>query len=603
MKPIFRIISFTRRFALWYIGMGLFVLSVSALSLVGPFLSKSIVDLIVAKLTGHPGNISMFLVFLGGIIATDIAITLFTALGQWAGDLLTIRLQTFLSKAFYEHVLSLHIGYFDNEITGQIVNKMYRGITSITEFMQNMLNNFLPFFFTAFITIVVLSFYSPVISILLFILFPAYILISHGSSKAWMGIEDRKNTLVDQSQGRVFESFVGIRVVKSFAAELGELASFLKTRREVEDLTKTQTRQWHLYDFGRRLVLNIILFAIFSYIVYWTYHGRYTLGDMTLLLQLVQQARFPLFAMSFILGQIQEASAGSADYFRVLETSSRITDRPGSGKLVIPSPARIPEFISFDRVSFAYDAVRNVLSDISFTVRRGERFALVGESGQGKSTLVNLLLRYYEPQKGTIRIAGQDILTVSQESLHREIAVVFQESLLFSGTIMDNIRYGNPAASDSDVRRAARAANADGFITELTDGYKSLIGERGVRLSGGQKQRIAIARAILKNAPIIILDEATSSLDSKAELEVQKGLAALLKGRTAMIIAHRLSTIANADHILVLEHGKVAQYGNHRELVRDKKGLYAQLVSLQQTLMAAPTEERQKQLAAFDLVG
>jgi ATP-binding cassette, subfamily B, bacterial len=603
MQPIFRIIKFTRQYAPWYIFMGFFVIIISCLSLVGPYISKLIVDAIVAGLGGNPINEGYILTLLMIYLGSDVSITALTAIGQWVGDLLSVKLQTFLSKRFYEHVLSLHIGYFDNEITGKIVNRLYRGITSITEFIQSMLNNFLPFFLTAIVTIILLTFYSPFIAILLAILFPVYILISHSSSRSWMAIEDKKNSIIDSSQGRVFESFVGIRVVKSFAAEAAELAAYLKDRLTVESLAKKQTKQWHLYDFARRFALNIILFGIFSYIVYWTFQKRYTLGEMTFLLQLVQQARFPLFAMSFILGQIQQASAGSADYFRVLETEKKIHDVPGAKNIQITGCKAGDPFITFSDVDFRYESGKKVLNDINFTVYRGDRFALVGESGEGKSTIVNLLLRYYEPQDGTITICGRNIAHVTQNSLHNQIAVVFQESLLFSGTIMENIRYGRPGASDEDVIRAAKAANAHDFINKLSDGYRSTIGERGVKLSGGQKQRIAIARAMMKNAPIIILDEATSSLDSKAELEVQKGLNELLKGRTAIIIAHRLSTIASANHILVLANGRVAQYGSHRELLNDHKGMYAQLVSLQASLLKAPSEDTKEKLATFDIVG
>lgn len=601
MQPILRIIRFTKQYAGWYIFMGIFVILVSLLSLVGPYLTKLIVDAIVGQLAGNHSNISSIYWILAAIVVTDVTITALTAVGQWVGDQLSIKLQTFLSKKFYEHVLGLHIGYFDNEITGQIVNKMYRGITSITDFIQNMLNNFLPFFLTALVTIILLAFYSPAIALLLAALFPIYIVISNTSSRAWMKIEKEKNILVDASQGRVFESFVGIRVVKSFAAEAAELLAFLTSRKKIEGLTQTQSKQWHFYDFMRRFALNIILFGIFSYIVYWTFHKRFTLGEMTFLLQLVQQARFPLFAMSFILGQIQQAGAGSADYFKVLETESHIHDAKNARDLTIQTKRTDP-FIKFTNVSFTYNQGNRVLSDITFAIRRGEKFALVGQSGEGKSTIVNLLLRYYEPQKGTITVSGKNINTVTQASLRDHVAVVFQESLLFSGTIMDNIRFGKPGATDAEVVRAAQAANAHSFIQGLSGGYNSTIGERGVKLSGGQKQRIAIARAIIKNAPIIILDEATSSLDSRAEVDVQKGLHELMKNRTAIIIAHRLSTIASADHILVLSAGRVAQYGSHTELLTDKHGLYAQLVSLQQRLLHAPSAATKEKLQSFDIV-
>lgn len=584
--------------------MGMFVILASFLSLAGPVLSKQIVDLIVAQISGHSADFSKFFLILIAIIAADIAITVLTAFSQWIGDMLAVKLQTYLSQKFYAHVLSLNIGFYDNEITGKIINKMYRGITSITEFIQSMFNNFLPFFLTALITIILLAHYSLFIGIFLALLFPTYILISHKSTQAWGKYEAEQNTLNDLSQGRVFESLLGIRVVKAFVAEMHELTSFLTTRKKIESLAIAQTKEWHFYDFLRRLCLNIILFAIFTYIVYWTYQKRFTIGEMTLLLQLVQQARFPLFAMSFILGQIQQAGSGSADFFNVLSTKNKIVDSQNAKVLVMAKPLRSNKsLIEFQNIYFDYESGKSVLENISLKIQSNEKLALVGESGEGKSTIVNLLLRYYEPQRGKIFINNQDIQDVTQKSLHDNIAVVFQESLLFSGTIMENIRYGKPTATEEEIIGAAKAANAHEFILDLPDKYKSLIGERGVKLSGGQKQRIAIARAILKNAPVIILDEATSSLDSKAEIQVQKGLDHLLQNRTSIIIAHRLSTIAGADHILVIQKGQVGQYGTSEQLLKDKNGLYAQLVTLQQRLTKLPEEEKAKKLLKFDLVG
>jgi ATP-binding cassette subfamily B protein len=632
MSHILKIIAFTKKYWKWYGTMGFFVVAQSVLSLAVPVLSKQIVDLVVAQISGHKIEVSRIYIFLAGIIVVDILVTFLTAFGQWIGDRLAVKLQTYLSKKFYEHVLSLHVGFFDNEITGQIANKMYRGIESIADFIQNMLNNFLPFFLTALITIILLSQYSLIIAILLTILFPIYIMISNSSSEKWQKHENKKNAIQDLSQGRVFESISGIRIVKAFAAELAELSEYIKNRGKIENITVTQTREWHWYDFLRRLFLNFILFAIYAYIVFQTFDGKYTLGEMTFLWQLVNQARFPLFAMSFILGQIQSASAGSLEFFKIIETKNEIVDADGARELqidnnVIPAPQRSAGltpagilkqdnnhidsgfrrnnkevFIQFKNVYFSYDKMRDVLKNINFAVARGERFALVGESGQGKSTLVNLLLRYYEPQRGEIEIAGQNIEGVTQTSLRGKIAVVFQEALLFSGTIYENIIYGKPDATKDEIIAAARAANAHNFIEELPDKYESVVGERGVKLSGGQKQRISIARAILKNAPLIVLDEATSSLDSKSELEVQQGLESLLKNRTSIIIAHRLSTISSADNILVLEKGTVAQCGAPKELMKDEKGLYYRLINLQQKLLTATPEEREEELRKFDLV-
>ncbi len=352
----------------------------------------------------------------------------------------------------------------------------------------------------------------------------------------------------------------------------------VRARVSIEDLTKDQSKNWHLYDFSRRILLNIILFSTYVYVIYATYRSIYTLGEMTLLLQLINQARFPLFAMSFILGQIQDAQASAKSYFEVMDVKRKIATNPEAKSLKVTDSNSVIEFTNVD---FSYEQGKNVLSNISFTVPAGKKLAIVGESGQGKSTLVNLLLRFYEPQTGKINVFGQDISKLKLRSLHQQIAVVLQDTLLFSESVSDNIRLSKPGSRMTEVTKAAKLANAYDFITKLPKKFDSEIGERGVKLSGGQKQRIAIARAVLKNAPIIILDEATSSLDSKSETEVQKGLDKLMEGKTAIIIAHRLSTLAHADLVLVLEKGRVSQFGTRQELLQNKSGLYYKLVELQ----------------------
>jgi ATP-binding cassette subfamily B protein len=252
----------------------------------------------------------------------------------------------------------------------------------------------------------------------------------------------------------------------------------------------------------------------------------------------------------------------------------------------------------FDHVSFGYEADALVLSDLSFTLQPDSKLALVGESGQGKTTITSLLLRLYEPNQGTITIDGQNINDVRQSSLRENIAVVFQEPALFSGTVRENIAYARPDATEAEVTAAAKAANAHEFISNFEKGYNSEIGERGLKLSGGQKQRIAIARALLKDAPILILDEATSSLDTKSERQVQQALERLMKGRTTLIIAHRLSTIQSVDTIVTLVGGKVGEIGTPEQLARSG-GIYAQLLSLQQS----HTEAGKKKLQQYEMAG
>ncbi|KKR11133.1 MAG: ABC transporter-related protein [Candidatus Woesebacteria bacterium GW2011_GWA1_39_21] len=601
MKNITRIVKYTIKFWKLYAASSVFIVAVAVLSLVTPFLLKHVVDLIVSGLSGGQVDIKSVWLTLLLIIATDVGVTTLTSIGQYIGDILTVRLQSYLSNKFYEKLLVLDVSYYDKEQSGAIVSKLNRGTESITDFIQAMLNNFLPFFLTAFITIIILAKYSLFISVLLAVLFPVYVLISHKSTVAHIKFETKKNAIIDPAQGRMLEAISGIRIVRAFLGEKFEKDHFADSRLDIEGITAVQSKVWHVYDFWRRLLLNIILFGILAYIVILTFQGRYTLGDMTLLLQLVQQARFPLFAMSFILGQIQRADTGSKDFFEILETPVKITDKKSATELTENIYLKNKE-IEFDNVGFRYEGKKKVLSGITFSVAQGEKLALVGESGQGKSTLVNLLLRYYKPQSGVIKVFGKDISAVTKKSLMKNVTVVFQESLLFSGTIYENIAYGRAGVAKAEVITAARAANAHDFVIKFQKKYSSLIGERGIKLSGGQKQRIAIARAILKDSPIVILDEATSSLDSRSEVLVQEGIKRLLKGRTSIIIAHRLSTIADADKVAVIEGGKVVQFGSPMNLLKDERGLYSRMVKLQKKLMSATSEEREAALKEYDLV-
>jgi ATP-binding cassette subfamily B protein len=323
-------------------------------------------------------------------------------------------------------------------------------------------------------------------------------------------------------------------------------------------------------------VLNLVFFGIYFVIIYQAFKFNFSLGTVVLLITLANQAQFPLFGSSFIIDALQRATADSQDYFEIMSKKPDIIDVDNAKNLNITKGE-----VSYSNVSFSYQKGQKVLRDISFTIAPGKKLALVGESGEGKSTLANLMLHFYELSSGDITIDGQNISNTSQASLRRMIGVVFQEPQLFSGTLAENIKYSNPKASEKNMIAAAKAANAYDFIKKLPNGFESQIGERGVKLSGGQKQRIAIARAILKNPPILILDEATSSLDSKAENEVQQALEHLMRNRTTMIIAHRLSTIAGVDTVVGLRGGKVIEAGTPAELARKRGGLYAELLSLQ----------------------
>lgn len=393
---------------------------------------------------------------------------------------------------------------------------------------------------------------------------------------------------------RRFQEVVSqIRVVKSYVTEASEQKQFNNHYDATVDATRQQSNHWHLMDTVRRVVLNVIFFGIYAIIFVRTAKGYFGVGDMILLIQLMTMARQPVQMMSYIIDVAQRAVAGSKDYFSVMET--RPAHVPQTATTTIREPEPGVPMISFNDTVFSYDGTNRVIDHVTFDVSPGEKVALVGESGGGKSTLVNLLLGLYPVTEGAIMVAGNDISQVTPDALRRRIGVVFQDPALFSGSIRKNIAYGTEA-TDAQIRDAAHRAYADRFIKRFSQQYDTLVGERGIKLSGGQKQRISIARALLKDAPILVLDEATSALDTKSERWVQAGLESLMADRTSLIIAHRLSTISSVDRIVTLDAGRVDEIGTPAELAASG-GIYAELLALQ----ASSSKADRKRLERFGI--
>lgn len=589
MQDLLKLIRYSSSLKRYYAVIGVFVVSTSLLAQATPFVLKYIVDTLVDA-PNDGGGTSRLWWLLALILVINVLITVIDNVQGYFGDVMASKLNTLLSQRYYDHLLRLPLAYFDGEIAGRITSRLDRSINTVTQLVQAMANSFIGFFLTSAITVAVLAYYAWPVAVALALLFPFYIWMTRASSSRWQARQEGINRNTDINNGRFVESINQIRVVKSFAREIAESLFFAANRNSIERQTSDQSVQWHRYDVVRRMGLNVAFFFIYAYIVIGTFDGRYTLGELTLMLQLVTQAQFPLFALSFVVDQLQRAKAGSRDFFEVMETQPSITDRPNAAPLVVPAGR-----IEFRDVSFRYDNGQEVLENLSFTIEPGTRVALVGESGEGKTTISNLLLRFYSLTGGSVTIDGSDIADVTQASLRDQIGVVFQEPALFSGTIRENIAYGRPDATDAEVAEAARIANAAAFIERFNAGYETEIGERGVRLSGGQKQRIAIARAVLKSPPILIFDEATSSLDSRAEAEVQQALDRLMEGRSTLVIAHRLSTIAGVDKIVGLQGGRVVEEGSPTDLALGD-GMYASLLALQD-----PTTANLAALRRFDL--
>ncbi len=374
------------------------------------------------------------------------------------------------------------------------------------------------------------------------------------------------------------EAFTGHRIVKAFGAEGHEEQRF---RRASDRLYRTNlkvTRALAILPPLMELLGGVAIVALVWYGSYQiTVERTLTQGEFTSFLAAAFMMYAPVKKLSRVNASLQQAMAASERIFEILDTHSEVKERPGA----LPLP-RLRQGIEFRNVTFTYeDAGKSILRDVSFPVSAGQAVAIVGLSGAGKTTLVNLVPRFYDVTSGSILIDGTDVRDVTLASLRAQVGIVTQETVLFDETIASNIAYGSAAASREDIEAAARAAHAHDFIAALPLKYETLIGERGQKLSGGQRQRLAIARALLKNSPILILDEATSSLDAESELLVQEALQNLMRNRTSFVIAHRLSTVRRADTIIVLERGRVAEIGRHEELLTRPGGVYAKLYSLQ----------------------
>lgn len=616
MNSLTRILRSTRQLWPCYVMVIAASTATALLTLASPFLIKSATDVIVDAVNGGrtmSDATTLVVVIALGLFATELAFTIVHNIGGWFGDVMALRMRQLLSDRYFAKLLSLPQAYFDRQVTGTVISRLDRSILGLTQFIQSVANNFFSMLLTVVLVLGVTAWYYWPLALLLIVIFPLYLWLTALTSRRWMAWETEKNRHIDTAQGRFAEVIGQVKVVKSFVTERRELRLFQQHFAATVSLTKSQSRWWHLMDTVRTGGMNVIFLAIYLVLFLQTLNGHFSLGDMVLLVQLVATIRGPASMMSWMVDSAQKAAAGSRDYFAAMDEAPEPTvdpvlvdaASPRGADLVGPSPDPEPltpvsgdaPVIDFDGVSFGYDSgstADQVLHGVSFTAHRGEKVALVGESGGGKSTLVNLLLGLYRPTDGHLRICGHDSDDLTAAQLRSMVGVVFQEPSLFSGTIRENIAYGRPDATDDEIRDVAARANADTFIGAFPDGYDTVIGERGLRLSGGQKQRIAVARAMLKDAPILVLDEATSALDTRAEQAVQAGLEELMVGRTTLVIAHRLSTIASVNTIVTLDNGHVGEIGSPAELATSG-GIYAELLRL----TASSSAEDRKRLRSF----
>jgi ATP-binding cassette subfamily B protein len=483
-----------------------------------------------------------------------------------------------LRSAVFRHLTKLDAGFYDVTKSGEVTSRLTADTTMIKSAFgasaSVALRNLVLFLGAVAMMVVT----SPRLSCLVLIAIPIIVLPLVASGR---GVRHRSRIAQDKLaavSAYATEAVGAVRVMQAFNAEEATAARFTAAAEETYEAARASIT-------ARAILTAIALFLVSASVVGVLWYGaqdvlagRMTGGRLSQFVIYAVLAASSLGELSQVWGDVSQAAGAAGRLAELLATKPAVT-RPAQ-PVALPEPS--PATVAFENVRFAYPTRADVssLEGLSFSIRRGERVALVGPSGAGKSTVIQLLLRAYDPQAGHVFVDGVDVATADPAAVRSRIAFVPQDPVVFGTTIIDNIRYGRPEADEAAVREAAQLAAADGFIRALPQGYDSLVGERGVTLSGGQRQRIAIARAVLKDAPILVLDEATSALDAENEQLVQQALDRLMRGRTTLVVAHRLATVLSADRILVLDQGRIVEEGTHQTLVA-KGGLYARLARLQ----------------------
>ncbi len=513
---------------------------------------------------------------------------LFASVGQYAVRQLAYR--TFV----HMHKLSLRF-HLERKTGGlsRIIERGTKGIETIVRFtILNSIPTLIEFLLTA--AIFWWSYGFSYLAVTAFTVW-AYIWFTIRASDWRIGIRRAMNDSDTDANTKAIDSLLNFETVKYFGNEEMEAQRFDQSMARYE---KSATQVWTSLgwlNFGQGLIYGIGTAIVMVMSALAVQRGEQTIGDFVFVNAMLMQLSFPLNFIGFVYREIRQGLTDIEQMFDLLEVDAEVVDKPGAPDLAIDKGA-----IVFKDVHFAYDPQRPILKGISFEVPAGKTVAVVGPSGAGKSTISRLLYRFYDIQQGSITIDGQDVRDITQKSLRSAIGMVPQDTVLFNDTIAYNIRYGRPSASDAEIVQAAEVAQISHFIKDLPDGFQTKVGERGLKLSGGEKQRVAIARTVLKAPPILILDEATSALDTTTEQEIQAALDVVSKNRTTLVIAHRLSTVVNADEIIVLKGGEIAERGTHAALI-DKQGLYASMWNRQRE--ATQAEEHLRQVREADELG
>jgi ABC-type transport system involved in Fe-S cluster assembly fused permease/ATPase subunit len=540
-----------------------------------PYVYKLLIDRMTAGVSAGIGiAIALVAAYVaarfGGVVFDNLRNAVFERVGQDAARR--------LAEHAFRHIHALSLRYHLERRTGTLTKIVERGTKSIDMMLYFLLFNIAPTLIELVIVCIIFWFmFGPGLVAATLAMVVAYILYTRTVTEWRAKLRREMNEIDNQAIGRAVDSLLNYETVKYFGAEEREARRYGEAMRAYQESAIKNEGSLAWLNIGQSLITNAMMAGAMAYTVWGWSRGQFTTGDVVLVNAYLAQLFRPLDMLGTVYRTVRQGLIDMEAMFGVIDTPAEIVDAPDARELQVRAG-----HVRFEDVQFGYDPDRDILKGIDLEVAPGTMTAIVGPSGAGKSTLSRLLFRFYAPTAGRILIDGQDIALASQASLRASLGIVPQDTVLFNDTIGYNIGYGRDGATQQEIEAAARGAAIHDFILQLPLGYDSMVGERGLKLSGGEKQRVAIARTLLKNPPILILDEATSALDSRTEAAIQETIRTVERGRTSIVIAHRLSTVVDADQIVVLDEGSVAERGTHAQLLR-KNGLYADMWTRQQS--------------------
>jgi ATP-binding cassette subfamily B multidrug efflux pump len=561
---LFRLARYLLASKLKLLLIGLFVVTGTVTSLLGPYYIGIAVDTYIGG-SDIPGLLHLVLMLLGiyliGYVASALQSALMARIAQQA--LMQLR------KELFENLQTLDLSFFDKHTQGELMSRLTNDIDVINTALSQSITQLITSFLSVFLTLIAMVLLNHWLALGTLLVFPLMasvtVFIGGRTLSGFRGLQRSLGRL----NGMIEETVSGERVVLAFSRQDRVINEFDEANDSVRKLA-TRANSYAFIIMPLVSIMGTIAIAVVAGLGGWmASQGMITVGVITSFILYTRNFSRPLMQLASLYNTVQSALAGAERMFEIIDERPVIHDKVNAR----PLKAIVGDIV-FDHVDFSYDLKNPILKDVSFHAKPGQIIALVGPTGAGKTTMVNVLGRFYEIQGGSIKIDGADIRDITADSLRKQIGTVLQDNFLFADTVMENIRYGNLEATDEDCVAAARLANADQFITRLPQGYQTMLTERGSNFSQGQRQLLAIARAVVANPRILVLDEATSSVDTRTEVRIQRALLKLMKGRTSFVIAHRLSTIRNADQVLVIRGGEIIERGTHDSLLAKKNFYY-----------------------------